>query len=82
MGDGVDDFSSQTGTVAWRVLSPAHYLDAATTQSGMFIVALEAVADADRPAFRAAMIDAIEPYFDDGRNAVRMEYRLTTATVD
>lgn len=80
LGDGVDELDFQTGTVLSPVLSPAHYLEAATTQSGMFIVALEAVAEGDRSALREEMIEAIEPYFDDDHNAVRMEYRLTRAT--
>lgn len=80
-GDTVNDVEFETGTVLTPVLSPAHYWDAAITQSGLFIVALEEVNDTDRPALREEMIETIEQYFDDSRNAVSMEYRLTTATV-
>lgn len=80
-GDAVDDVRFETGTALTPVLSPAHYWEAAITQSGLFIVALEDVDDADQPALREEMIETIEQYFDDSRNAVSMEYRLTTATV-
>ena len=80
-GDAVDDVEFETGTVLTPVLSPAHYWEAAITQSGLFIVALEDVDDTDRPALREEMIETIEQFFDDSRNAVSMEYRLTMATV-
>lgn len=81
MGDGVADLEFETGTVLTPVLSPAHYWEAAITQSGLFIVALENVDSENRPALREEMIETIEQYFDDGQNAVPMEYRLTMATV-
>lgn len=81
LGDGVVDVEFETGTVEQLELSPAHLWEAARRQSGMFIVALEAVDDDDLPALRADVVEAIEPYFDDRRNAVSMEYRLTKATV-
>jgi SAM-dependent methyltransferase len=81
LGDPVGDLEFETGTVWTPLLSPAHYWEAATTQSGLFIVALENVDPEDRPALREEMIETIEQYFDDGQNAVPMEYRLTMATV-
>lgn len=81
LGDGVTDLDFETGTVHQRTLSPAHFWEAGRTQSGLFIVALENVDDADYPPLRADMIEAIEGYFDDSLNAVSMEYRLTTALV-
>lgn len=81
LGDGVTDVKFETGTVPWPALSPAHFWEMARTQSGMFIVASERIDEADRPAFRSEMIEAIANYFDDARNAVEMEYRLTRATV-
>lgn len=81
LGDGVADLSFETGTVLHNVVSPAHYWTGATEDSGLFIVTLEGVDEDDRPALRRDSIRAIEEYFDAGENAVRMEYRVTTATV-
>lgn len=81
LGDDASEVAFETGTVWTPVLSPAHYWEAATTQSGMFIVALDSVAEGERQALEAAMLDVIDEFFDDGRNAVEMEYRLTNATV-
>lgn len=80
-GDDVEELVFETGTVLTPVLSPAHYWEAAVTQSGMFIVALETIAEDDRPALREEMIEMIEQYFDDSQNAVPMEYRLTKAVI-
>ncbi len=82
LGDEVDELAFETGTVLIPVLSPAHYWEAAITQSGLFIVALENVADDERPALREEMIETVENYVDDRRNAVPMEYQLTKATVE
>lgn len=81
LGDDVDELTFETGTVLMPVLSPAHYWEAAVTQSGMFIVALENVPESDQPALREEMIETIEQYFDDSQNAVPMKYRLTKAVV-
>lgn len=77
----VDNLTFETGTVCHHVVSPAHYWRGATEDSGMFIVALEAVDEDDRPAVRADVLEAVDRYFDDDENAVQMEYRVTTATV-
>ena len=82
IGDDVDELVFETGTVLAPVLSPAHYWEAAATQSGSFIVALENIDEDDRSDLRAEMIETIEQYFDDSQNAVPMEYRLTRAVVD
>ncbi|WP_222914353.1 class I SAM-dependent methyltransferase [Natrinema sp. SYSU A 869] len=81
LGDNVDELVFETGTVLTPVLSPEHYWEAAVTQSGMFIVALENIDEDDLPALREEMIETIEQYFDDSQNAVPMEYCLTTAVV-
>ena len=81
-GDDVDELVFETGTVLTPVLSPAHYWEAAVTQSGMFIVALESIDEDDRPALREELIETIGQYFDDSQNAVPMEYRLTKAVVN
>ncbi|WP_252698503.1 class I SAM-dependent methyltransferase [Natronosalvus vescus] len=81
LGDDVDEIAFETGTVRTPVLSPAHYWEAAVTQSGMFIVALENVAKDDRPTLREDTIETIEAYFDETHNTVPMTYQLTKAVV-
>lgn len=81
LGEATAETRFETGTVWTPVLSPTHYWEDATTQSGMFIVALDSVAEDERPALEAAMLDVIDEFFDKGRNAVGMDYRLTNATV-
>lgn len=81
LGDGVSDITFETGTVEQRSVSPAHFWEGAKTNSGLFIVALENIDEADYPSLHADMIEAISEYFDDSKNAVSMEYRLTKAIV-
>jgi len=81
LGEGVGDVEFETGTVDQRAISPAHLWEGVRTQSGLFIVALENVDENDRPALDDDMVTAVEPYFDDSRNVVELEYRLTIATV-
>lgn len=81
LGNGVDDIAFETRTLQTPVLSPAHYWEKAETESGLFIAALEAIDENDRPELREQMIETIEQFFDDSQNAVSMEYRLTKATV-
>lgn len=81
LGDGVDDLAFETGTVLQPTMSAAHFWEVALRDSGMFIVAVERVEETDRQTLRRDVIEAINRYFDDDENAVRMEYRLTTATI-
>lgn len=81
LGSAVETIEFETGTVFTPVFSPAHYWEKATTESGMFIVALEAIDDADHSALREEMIETIEQFFDNDQNAIPMEYRLTKATI-
>ena len=81
LSEGVSDLTFETGVVEQLSLSPAHVWERVRTQSGMFIVALENVDEDDYPALRADMIGTIDEYFDEGQNAMSMEYRLTTANV-
>lgn len=62
-------------------LSPEQYWEAVSTHSGLFIHRLENIDDDERPALEDEMIEAIEEFIEESRNAVEMEYRLTTATV-
>ena len=81
LGEGVVEVGFETGTLLQTTLSPSHLWSRVAEDSGLFIVALEAVDADDRPALREGMLEAIDGYFDDDQNAVQMEYRLTTATV-
>lgn len=82
LGDAVETIEFETGTASTPVFSPSQYWEKATTESGMFMVALEAIDDADHSALREEMIETIEQFFDNSQNAIPMEYRLTKATVD
>lgn len=81
IGSGVDETTFETASVVIPALSPPHYWERATTESGLFIVALEDVDQADRPVLRDETVETIEHYFDEHRNCVSMEYLLTKATV-
>lgn len=81
LGNAVETIEFETATVSTPVFSPTHYWEKATTESGMFIMVLESIDDADHPALREEMIGTIEEFFDPDRNAIPMEYRLTKATV-
>jgi len=81
LGEGVSDFTFETGVVEQLSLSPPHVWERVRTQSGMFIVALENVDEDEYPALQADMIDVIDEYFDERKNAMSMEYRLTKAIV-
>ena len=82
LGGGVSGLTFETGVVEQLSLSPSHVWERVRSQSGLFIVALENVAEDDYPALRGDMIETIEEYFDEGQNAVVIEYRLTRAVVD
>ncbi|WP_436345005.1 class I SAM-dependent methyltransferase [Natronorubrum sp. FCH18a] len=82
LDDGVGDLSFETGTILTPVLSPAHYWEKAITESGIFIVALDAINEADHPSLREEMIETIEHFFVGSQNAIPMRYRLTKATVN
>ena len=82
LGDGVDDLAFETGTVRQQTMSPDHLWEAVKRDSGMFIVALEAMDEADRSAVRRDVVDVIDRYFDDDENVVRLEYRVSVGRVD
>lgn len=81
MGEGVTGIGFETGVVEAFSLSPEQYWEAVSTHSGLFIHRLENIDDDERPALEDEMIEAIEEFIEESRNAVEMEYRLTTATV-
>lgn len=81
LNDWVATMTFETGTVQTPVLTPAHYWEKATTESGPFIASLEAIEESERQPLREEMVETIEQFFDERQNAVPMEYGLTTATV-
>lgn len=81
LSEGVSDLAFETGVVELLSLSPSHVWERVRTQSGMFIVALENIDEEEYPALREDMIETIDEYFDDSKNTMSMEYRLTTAKI-
>lgn len=79
-GDLAEGFRFETGVVRYPALSPAHFRDSMTTDSGAIILALEAVDEAEASILREAEIESLGRYFSDAHNAVELEYRLVTAT--
>lgn len=81
LGTRVEDLEFETRMVRYPALSPAHFWHRTATRSGIFAEVLDAVDEDDLRELRERSIGAIEPHFDDGGNAVELEYLLTTATV-
>jgi len=81
LADRVADVAFETETAFYPALSPEHFWREVTATSGVFATFLAAVPEEDRPALREEMVDTIRPYFDERRNAVELEYLLTTATL-
>ncbi|TYL37908.1 hypothetical protein CV102_14365 [Natronococcus pandeyae] len=79
LGATVDELTFRAETVLYPALSPAHFWRELVAHSGLFITYIERVDD--RPELREAVLETIESHFDDGENAVELEYRSTTATV-
>lgn len=81
LGDEVENLAFDRGVVRYPAVSPAHFWDRMTRDSGPIVAALEDVAERDRPALDESVVDALDRFFDDGDNAVALSYRLGTATV-
>ncbi|MDG5819493.1 class I SAM-dependent methyltransferase [Natronococcus sp. A-GB7] len=81
LGSAVRELEFETDTVRYPALSPEHFWHRTATNSGMFTEVLDAVGDDEFPGLREQLIETIEPYFDEERNAVELEYRLTTASI-
>ena len=80
-GDRVDSLQFETGVVRYPALSPAHFWESMTTDSGGIILALEQVAEEELPALREREIEALAEYFSDADNAMALDYRIVMATV-
>lgn len=81
LGDSVTDLTFETATLTQPSLSPKHSWEYVQTKSGLFIVSLETVDEADIPALEEDSIATIDRYFDDDRNVIEMEYLLSAAMV-
>lgn len=81
LGAHVDRLAFETDRVRYPVLSPAQFWDEMATHSGVFREYLDRVDDADRQSLDEEVIETIQPYFDQQRNAVELEFLLTVATV-
>lgn len=78
LGTDVEDLTFQTMTIQYPTLSPAHFWEAQTEHSGIFISFLEAVHD--ESALEEEVVETIEEYFDADQSAVELEYLLTTGS--
>jgi len=81
LGAHVERIAFETETVLYPALSPAQFWQEVSSQSGVFTEYLDAVDDDDWHSLRTEMVETIRPYFDERRNAVELEYLLTTATI-
>ena len=54
-------------------LSPAHFWESMTADSGGIILTLEAVVHEEVAALREQEIEALEPYFSEADNAMELE---------
>lgn len=79
--DRVTDLTFHHGTIAYPALSPRHFWQSMTTDSGGVILAIDTVAASDRAALFAEERETLTPYFLPDENAMELEYRLVTATV-
>jgi SAM-dependent methyltransferase len=75
----VADLAVETETALYPALSPEHFRREVASTSGVFATFLDAVPDEDRPALCEELVDTVRPYFDERRNAIELEYLLTTA---
>lgn len=80
-GDRVADLHFETATVRYPAVSPTHFWEAMTTDSGPIVLALETVAADEMSSLREDVIDALAPAFSEADNAMELEYRLVTAIV-
>lgn len=81
LGSAVRELEFETGTVRYPALSPEQFWHRTATNSGPFIETLDTVDDDEFLGLRKQLIETIEPYFDEERNAVELEFLLTTASI-
>lgn len=80
-GDRVDDLAFETGTVAYPAVSPTHFWDGMTNDSGSVSLSVDEVPEAEHASLWTDQGEALDRFFLPERNAVAMEYRLVTARV-
>lgn len=79
LGGTVQQLAFETGTTLYPTLSPAHFWRELTETSGVFESLVGAVDEADMDSLRTEAVETIQPYFDETRNAIELEYLRTTA---
>lgn len=79
LGGHVETLTCDTRTLQYPALSPSHFWQDLTENSGMFITFLDKIDE--RSSLREEVIETIESHFDARENAVELEYLLTTASV-
>ncbi|WP_227374428.1 class I SAM-dependent methyltransferase [Haladaptatus halobius] len=80
-GDRVEELSFEARVIGYPAVSPAHFWESMTTDSGPIVVALEGVDEGASSTLREEMVEALGRYFSDADNAMELEYRVVTATV-
>lgn len=81
LADAVSTLEYRSGTVSFPAVSPTHFWETIAVHSGVFVRLLPSVDDDERSALQTEMIETINPYFDDDRNAVELEYLFTRGVV-
>lgn len=81
LGDRVEELRFEKGTVRYPAVSPAHFWESMTTDSGAILLMLEEVDDRDRSDLYEEEARTLGHYFSDADNAMELEYQLVTATV-
>ena len=79
LGEAVTELSVETETALYPALSPAQFRHEIATTSGVFATFLEAVPDEEQAPLEAELVETIQPYFDERRNAVELAYLLAVA---
>lgn len=79
LGEQVDQLTFSTETAVFPALSPADFWRQTTETAGPLAELVECVPGEKRQAMREEMIETIQPYFDERRNGVELEYLLTIA---
>lgn len=78
LGEGVDELTVRHDSLPYSFLSPAHCWTHLAENAGPFVALRGQVDAADRGALDRAVVDALEPHFEE--NELRFEYALVTAT--
>jgi SAM-dependent methyltransferase len=79
LGASVETLRFETGSVQYPAVSPAHFWESMTTDSGAIVLMLESVDD--HVSLHAEEAETLGRFFSPEHNAVELEYLLVTATV-